>query len=228
MMNNTVSQIVEVIGPAGAGKTSLCQALSHCSQSIQLSNFPDVRQISALPFLARNGFQISPALLSFPQHNSRKLTRREFAWLLILNGWAGILQEELKKTNKVIVLDQGPIYLLTEIHEFGPEFLRAQNTESFWRDLYFQWANTLDMVVWLDAENTDLIKRIRSRNKGHPVKDESIETTFEFLICYRKAYEQIISNLLRNQPSLKVLRFDTSRTPMERIACQILLETGLT
>ena len=224
-MNNMGPRIVEIVGPAGAGKTTLCHALRHCKRSLHLGNFPDVRKISNAPFFAWNGLQISPALLSLSQHNSRKLTRREFAWLSILNGWPGILRKELKN-NKIILLDQGPVFLLAETSQFGPEYLKRQKAESLWRGLYSRWADTLDMVVWLDAEDADLLKRIRCRDKGHFAKNESDETAFEFLACYRKAYEQTIFNLAANHRYLKILRFDTSQKSSEEIACQLLFEFG--
>ena len=172
-----VPRIAEIIGPAGAGKTTLCHILRNCNGSIHLSNFPDVRKISAAPFFIFNGLQISSSLLGLSQHKSRKLTRREFAWLSILNGWPSVLKRELKENN-IIILDQGPVYLLTETSEFGPDFLKRQNAEDFWRGLYSRWADILDMIIWLDAEDTDLLKRIRNRDKEHVVKTESVDTTF--------------------------------------------------
>ena len=175
--------------------------------------------------LSGTAFKYSPTLFNLSQHNSRKLTRREFAWLSILNGWPGVLQKELKN-NKTIILDQGPVYLLAELSEFGPEFLKRQEAEKMWQDLYSRWADRLDMIVWLDAPDTDLLKRIRSRDKEHVVKNESSETTFEFLAGYRKAYERTISNLSANHNNLKILRFDTSQKSPQEIANQLLFEFG--
>jgi thymidylate kinase len=226
MMNNKDPRIVEIVGVAGAGKTTLCQALNCGNKAIHLGNFPDVRKISNAPFFIWNGLQISSALFNIHQHNSRKLTRREFAWLSILNGWPDKLQRELKN-NKIIILDQGPVYLLAEISEFGPEFLKRQEAEKLWRDLYFQWADKLDAIVWLDAPNADLLKRIRSRIKRHVVKNESVETTFEFLAGFRKAYEQIICTLSANHKNLKVFQFDTSKSSLGEISSRLLFEFGL-
>ena len=188
-----------------------------------MGNFPDFRKISYAPFFFWNGLQLSPTLLYLSRHNDRKLTRREFAWLSILNGWPDILQRDLKK-NKTIILDQGPVYLLTEIKELGPEYLRASQAKKLWQTLYSRWAETLDMIIWLDAADIDLMKRIRSRGKEHIVKNESNETTFNFLARYREAYERTIYNLEINHMDLKILRFDTSQESPQEIADQLLFE----
>lgn len=216
-------QIVEVVGPAGAGKTTLCKILSSYNVSICLSNFPDIRKISSAPFFIWNGLQVSPALLNLSRHNIRNLNRREFAWLAILYGWSGILQKEMK-INKTILLDQGPVYLLTEVSTFGPEFLREKKAEKLWQDLYARWADSLNMIIWLDAADTELINRIRSREKEHIVKNEPDETIFAFLARYRNAYTRTIRKLNENHCSPKILRFDTSQTSPQEIANQLLLE----
>lgn len=220
-------RIVEIIGPAGAGKTTLCNMLSRYGSDIRLGNFPDVRKVTNALFFILYGTRLIPALIDISRHYGGRLSRREFAWLAILNGWSNVLQRELKRNNDIILLDQGPVYLLTETSEFGPEYLRRKTAAKLlWQDLYSRWADVLDVVVWLDAADTDLTERIRRREKGHPVKDRSIETTFEFLVCYRRAYERTISRLLANHPGLKILRFDTSRTSPQEIASQLLLEFG--
>jgi shikimate kinase len=216
-------RVVEIVGPAGAGKTTLCKVLSHCGGSIRLNNFPDIRKVGNAPFFISNGFQLIPAVL----HGKGQLSRREFAWLAILNGWPKVLQKELKKNNGIMVLDQGPVYLLTETNEFGPEFLRRKTAAHLWKKLYSQWAELLDMVVWLDAADTDLTERIRRRDKGHPVKDESLETTLDFLVSYRKAYRRTMSSLSKHHPDLKILWFNTSRESPEEIARRLLFELGL-
>jgi hypothetical protein len=185
--------------------------------------------VTNAPFFIAHGIRLIPSVIDLPQRCDRWLSRREFAWLTILNGWPGILQRERKKRDDIILLDQGPVYLLTEASEFGPEYLRKKKSAVLLlNDLYSRWAHILDLVVWLDAADNDLAERIRTREKGHPVKERSMETTLEFLACYRKAYERTIARLSANHSGLKVLRFDTSSTSLPEIACQLLPEFGTT
>jgi deoxyadenosine/deoxycytidine kinase len=221
-------RIVEIIGPAGAGKTTLCNELSRYREHIRLSNFPDVRKVANFPFFFTYGARLIPPLINISAGSGRRLNRREFAWLTILSGWPTVLQKELKKNDSVIILDQGPVYLLSDISEFGPESLRRKKAKKLWRGLYSRWADMLDMIVWLDTADTDLIKRIRSRDKEHVGKYEPIETTLEFLACYRNAYDRTISSLLVDCPGLKILRFDTNQKSPEEIAWRLLLEFGST
>lgn len=227
MTNHAAPRTVEIVGPAGAGKSTLCQVLVQESQTVRPENFPDVRKIASAPFFLWHGLQLLPHSLRFFQPDSGFIHRREFAWLTILLGWPGILQKRLKN-DQVILLDQGPVYLMTELTEFGAESLRNQAAEKMWQRIYNRWTNTLDGIVWLDAADSDLLNRIRRRDKEHVVKNESDETTLAFLNRYRKAYARIISNWSANRPALKIIRFDTSRKSPEEIASQLLFEFNST
>ncbi len=79
------------------------------------------------PFYISNGIQLISSLIRLPPSNSRQLTRREFAWMSILYGWSALLRKESHNSNKAIILDQGPVYLLAEMRLFGPEYLRQNS-----------------------------------------------------------------------------------------------------
>jgi deoxyadenosine/deoxycytidine kinase len=224
MKTNSALRVVEIVGVAGAGKSTLSHALKRMDASIRLCNFPNVRKISDAPFFFWNGLQVSFALRNLEHERSRKLTRREFAWLSILNGWPARLQRELQ--DRLIVLDQGPLYLMTELSEFGPEFLRSDAAEHFWRRLHSRWAGTLDAIIWLEAADADLLKRIRTRDKEHVVKNKSDQPTLAFLDLYRRAYERVILKLTMTHSDLKIFRLDASRNSAEELAHQVLIETG--
>jgi shikimate kinase len=218
--------LVEIVGLAGAGKTSLCKTLNRYSEYISLGHFPDVHKIVDAPFFVYYGLQVVPSLLCLYQGRSSWLTRREFAWLTILKGWPHRLEWSQRDGDKVIVLDQGPIYLLAETSELGPECLKSPKADRFWKNIYFRWAGVLDMVIWLDADNACLLERIQTRPKGHMVKNESASTVFQFLEGYRIAYEHIFCMLKANEEGPRVVHFDTGRAQPEEIANRLLTEFG--
>jgi hypothetical protein len=220
-------RIVEIIGPAGAGKTTLCTVLIRYSDHIHLGNFPDVKKAANAPFFIRYSLQQISTLIRIFRHGDRLPSRREFAWFSILSGWSRVLQKELKRKGGIIFLDQGPLYLLSEISEFGPDYLKRKKAEPIWQTWYRRWAALLDGIVWLDTADEDLLRRIRNREKGHVVKEESAQVIFEYLGRYRKAYERTLLKLMANHNTLKVLRFDTCRESPEEIAIHLLAEFAL-
>ena len=151
------ARVVEIIGPAGAGKTSLYTSLDEFPAHIRLSNFPDVHKIADAPFFVRYGLQLLPSLARYSRPDSRPFSRREFAWMSIMVGWPTLLQKQIRTCPLVIILDQGPVYLLAEMREFGPDFIRAPKAEKFWQEVFTRWAQTLDMIVWLDAADAVLV-----------------------------------------------------------------------
>jgi hypothetical protein len=193
-------------------------------ESIRFENFPDVRKVTDAPFFILNGLQLIPSLFRLYRYNSRQLTRREFAWMAILKGWSALLRNKSNEDNKVIILDQGPLYLLAEMRLFGPEYLKDKAAEKFWQELYIRWKSTLHVVVWLDAADNILLDRIRTRLQEHIVKDEPEPVVYQFLDRYRTEYEFILSFLTDKKTNLKVLRFDTGRQKPQDIVKQFWSE----
>ena len=84
-----------------------------------------------------------------------------------------------------------------------------------------EWAQTLDVVIYLDASDDVLIERIRTRRQAHPVKDLPAEEVGRFLSAYRRAYERVIDDLLAcGGPQVAHLRADTGH--VESLAASAL------
>lgn len=218
------SKVIEIVGPAGAGKTTLYHAL-HCYPDwIRPKNFPDVHKWNNAPFYICNGLQLIPCLMRLRHSDSRQLTRREFAWLSILHGWSSLLGKESQHGDKAIILDQGPVYLLAEMLLFGPQYLRQSSADKFWPDLYGRWGATLDIVLLLDAADDILLERIRTRQQDLVVKNQPDTIVYEYLNSYRIKYELLLSVLTANNNSLKVLRFNTGCQSTQNIVDELFSE----
>jgi deoxyadenosine/deoxycytidine kinase len=225
--NQSRVRIVEIVGPAGAGKTTVLRMLDRHVERVQLGRLPDVNKKGDAFFFVCHWAGLIPFLIRSCYRKGGRLNRRELAWLAILRGWPRRLQREKRKNEKVIVLDQGPIYLLAETKELGPKCLKGQRAERFWEKVYKRWGAMLDLVICLDAKNACLQERIQARTKGHVVKNEPWPKVFKFLDSYRAAYHHILKRLEADGGGPRIIKFDTSQEQPEDIAVRLSFELGL-
>jgi len=210
--------VVEIIGPAGAGKTTLVRALSRRDKTIQPGiPLPKTRQI---PFFISNTFSMLPTYLRHYRH-SRWFNWRETRSMVYLKAGLHVFRQEALNKDVVTVLDHGPIYRLATLREFGPELTTSQLYARWWANLFSQWAATLDMIIWLDAPNVILLDRIRCRDHWHVIKEKCEREAYDFLTRYRTAMEQLIVRSVTDH-QVALLRFDTSQKSAEQIVDKVL------
>jgi thymidylate kinase len=154
------------------------------------------------------------------------MCRREFAWLAVLLGWPDYLQKKYRR-HQVIILDQGPIFLIADIHQFDIEKLRSSMADRWWREIFNLWSHTLNMIVWFEAEDEKLLERIRNRDKEHLIKNSSDVEMKAFLNLHRIIYRQVIPLLVRVDGGPKIVTIDTSDRTIADISDRLLAEFGL-
>jgi deoxyadenosine/deoxycytidine kinase len=229
LKNNEIRQksprIMELVGLAGAGKTTLAQALSQRDKRIRVAADIELRRREHIPIFVRHAPLLLPVFLR-RDRLSRWFTWDEIKAMVYLKGWPSVLSQQTPRDGKVILLDHGPVFKLATLNAFGPEKFKSQYFEGWWNSMFKQWACVLDMVILLDAPEALLVERINSRNRRHAVKGKSKEEASEFLARYRASYEQILAELrARGKPML--IHFDTSQVSVAQIVDEVLVHLGL-
>lgn len=217
-MMEKAPRVVEIIGPAGAGKTTLGRVLRQRHKDIQL-DIP-VSKFRKFPFLVSTYVSMLPTYLRQYRH-SRWFNWRETRSMVYLKAVHHIFRNRTSDNSGIIVLDHGPIYRLTTLCEFGPELTTSQLYTAWWAELFSQWAAMLDMIIWLDAPDETLWKRIHNRRRWHMVKDGSEQEAYDFLRRYRRVMERLITQSV-NEYHVALLSFNTDQKSVEQIADDIL------
>jgi len=203
--------VLELVGPAGAGKTTLLQILSQRNKRIRTG----VRIPKS--FYIRGVLLLVPTFLRIHSRPSKGVQWKEMKRILYLKALHRLLRQEKAKGYEAIVLDEGPVYMLSRLRVFGGEAIQSLSFEKWWQSAIKQWANTIDGIVWLDAEDPTLADRIRTRNQPYPMKDISDLSMKKFFALYRAAFEHVITELTANDGP-EVIKFSTDRDSTDQIA----------
>lgn len=209
--------LIEIMGPAAAGKTTLLRAL--CSQDERIRAGLDLGKARYMrPFLRRVGGFLLLWVLS--RRRGRWLDRREMRSIARLETWSGALEKEpARARGAVAIFDHGPLYRLARLREFGPELTRSKSFQRWWRGSWQWWFDALDVVVVLEAPDAVLFQRIDERGHWFLGGDRSRKEKEEFLGRYRRALSQILEAPGR---APTVLRFRTDETSVGKIAAEVL------
>jgi hypothetical protein len=180
--------IAELVGPAGAGKTAMLHAIARLEPGIRAGVHID--RWRDLPTVIRYAIALVPIGLELLRDHPRSF-RSAMGQLLRLRTLPLVLDREASAGRHVIMLDEGPLFALGRLSAFQAANRGTTLLAREWRRQLEQWAGRLDLVIWLDAPDSVLVQRIRSRSKSHRVKETGDAAVFEFLDRYRRAYEEI-------------------------------------
>jgi cytidylate kinase len=215
--------VVEVAGPAGAGKTTLTRALADRRRDVRVG--VPLSRTDLIRAYATATAAIGPTYLR-RFRGTRWFTRGESRGMAYLGAWRRRLAQDrvawdVGCATAVHVLDHGPIYRLVRLSEFGPPVTTSAAFRAWWETSLAQWASTLDVVVWLDASDEVLLRRIHSRERAHVVRDAPAAEGSAFLARYRAGYDAVMARLAPVS-RLRLLRFDTARSTPDGIADLVL------
>lgn len=206
--------VFELVGPAGSGKTTLLRTLGQRDHGIRT-----VVRIPTRRYLA-TAFRLLPTFISI-HRPYRGLQWKEMKRILYLGALHQLLRQETFTNYRAVVLDEGPVYMLSRLRVFGGEAIESRTFQKWWRGAISEWADTIDGIVWLDAEDPILADRIRTRDQPYPVKDVSDSSVRNFLARYRAAFDYVIKELTTGDGP-RVFRFVTDGQSSDQIADKIL------
>ena len=217
-------RLIELVGPAGAGKTTLIRAIQRQHPPTVVGAEISLRKIEQLPSVLSGMTHLVPILRDLSPR-FRGVTWDVLKSMIYLDAWRTYLLEKAGDSESTILLDQGPIFKLATLRTFLPDLFRHPAADEWWRDMLARWISVLDMIVWLDAPDAVLRERINSREKWHSVRDQDASVVYDFLDRYRRGYREILDHCVGAR-ALGVMRYDTSKTPAEEIGWEVLAVSG--
>lgn len=177
--------VVELVGLAGAGKSSLARALVALDPGIRAR--PRVswwRHVASVPPLVPTFVN-----LHWP---FRGVLVKEMKRILRLRALHRLAEET--RDCHILLFDEGPVYLLARILVFGGEKIQTPGFQRCWRRAIARWAETLSAIVWLQAPEEVLAARLRTRAE-HPFGDVGDQAVTALFRAYRDAFARVIAEL---------------------------------
>jgi hypothetical protein len=209
--------LIELAGPAGAGKSTLSMSLVR-----RLHGAPG--EIWGLPVLSLllNGAQLVPTFTRLWLHSKSPLWE-EARHMVRLRTLHRALRRPGSYRDGVLVFDEGPVFALAWLRGFGHETLRQDPSAEWWRTALREWASIMDVVVVLDAPDQVLAARIRARPHPHQVKEFPDLEIARWMAQFRQALDWVLAEMARHGgPS--VVRLSSQEDPADRIAGRVVKE----
>jgi deoxyadenosine/deoxycytidine kinase len=206
--------VAEIIGVAGAGKSSLLNELHRRDSGLRV-HFKLRKSSAAWPLLYSTVRSL-PVLTELVKRACLK-DRSEARQVARLEAIRRILTRERQRDDHPILLDEGPIYVLGRLQRATQSVPSGGAYAAWLAGSYDYWSSTISTVIWLDAPNDVLCERIRTRQKRHRMQRKGPDELRGFLELYRSAYEEVVASLELRGP-VRALRIDSNRYTTREVA----------
>jgi hypothetical protein len=229
--------IIELVGPAGAGKSELLTELGSSPLVIGVNRFDKrsnggmiLRHAAPLVLrLIRLLITHAVALLGARRTEAAAAPRRT-----LRAGIHGLLFLHLMRPRvfarrpglRAVVLDEGPVFMLAKLEGLRRTQRLPEHFQAAIRREEDYWGSAMHAVVLLDAPDEVLIGRIRTRAKDHVVKRSTAVEMRTFLHEWRASIAAVCTRLAE-EPGTRVVRYDSSTWSAAAMKDDLLRRTGL-
>ena len=216
--NGAHRRLVEVVGPAGTGKSTLTKLLRRSIPDLRSG--PGLWSVPRMPLLT-NTVRMLPKVAASYGSFSRRIWE-DIKQIIRLDTLYSVVRTPNGAKGSILI-DEGPVLALGWFNVYGEDAQRPSGYRA-WRELMFQrWGNALDVIIRLDAPDPILVHRIQERNKPHGMKEQPFEEVLAFVRRYRACLDAVIAELER-YGRLQVIRVNTGENLPP--ACAALVQAG--
>lgn len=203
---------VELVGLAGSGKSTLARRLVATDPRIQLG-LPLSRGASAAAQVAA----VAPLAVRYLREfrGTAWLDRGEMRGLGYLHAWRRSIARPTTTRPPYLVLDHGPLFHLARLRAFGPPVTSTARFRRWWDETLDDYADLLDVVVWLDAPDDLLLRRISSRDQRHVIRGADADAARRFFDAYRASYGVVLERVRQRSPGAVLHLRTEAATPSE-------------
>lgn len=208
-------RIIELVGPAGAGKSAITAELARQPGVLCTSMWfvPGTE-------LAWATFCTVPSAVRLIRR-ARSPLYRELRHISRLRALLNFLDRDELSRYRYVVIDEGAVYTFAWLRVIGHPAFHDTRTQSWRHYVAGLWSATIDEVVRLDAADAVLAQRLRTRTKSHVMSQAPDRAITAFSMRYRTAINDTIS-LIQQHGRFGVRDFRTDHQSAADIARQIL------
>jgi len=201
--------IAELVGAAGTGKSTLSQRLARRPGVMRAS----VWKLPRAWWLV-NAVRSLPTLVALCVR-TRALPWADMRYMIRLRTLHHLVTRRRGRRAPLVILDEGPVFALAWLRLFGDERAAGQTMARWRRRVIRDWAETVDVVVLLDAPDAVLAGRIRTRDQPHRIKARSDVEIGRFAAAYREAFGEVIDALTAAN-GVRVVRLGSDGEAVDR------------
>ncbi len=216
-------RLIEMVGVAGTGKSTLLRALNRRNAQIQELDPPN--KLRYLPSILRVIFRWLPLYL-WKYRRSRWFTLEETRKLGYLDVWLDYVHSEIKARNLIVVLDPGSICWLVALRDFGPELTKDAQFRNWWEERLDRWARGLDVIIWMEAPIELSLQRVMGRDEEHEAKSLTSEAALREFDRYRLSYIEMVPEMSR-RGGARLFHYRSDEVSTEQMADEIIAAVDL-